>query len=448
MSGALISLVSKGAQDVYLNGDFSFFKTKYSRYTNFAQAPKLLNMVGGAIQAGGTTTIQIDSYGDLINGIWLHGGEDAQSEITSSKVLITGYITDGVLTVTSDTTPVQGMKLRVFIAEPPETVETYISQDNHDGTFNLNTDASYGSSGDPLNMMAYIGTDSPPGLVGCLPGTIFDLYIGGQLIDSQTFDFMSDIWNVYLADTSTKRSVGTNFMSTNPNLDYTFVPLHFFFCDNEMFLPLVAIQYHAVEIRVRWGPWVDQAGPIQAYGNYVFLDTNEREEMVAKPMDLLVTQVQRSIPNGTLDLSVFNHPVKSIYFGYPSVGWSSTWDFASADFLLNGTYILEKMYPAYFHTVQGYYHTKHGSIQFASDPNFHSPTTTQYYNYNFCLDATSYRPTGTCNFSRLDNARIHLTQPEVYTADGYTPLTPLTMYAVNYNVLRVKAGMAGILFGN
>jgi hypothetical protein len=31
---------------------------------------------------------------------------------------------------------------------------------------------------------------------------------------------------------------------------------------------------------------------------------------------------------------------------------------------------------------------------------------------------------------------------------GYAPVTPFTIYAVNYNVLRIKDGLAGILFGN
>jgi hypothetical protein len=61
--------------------------------------------------------------------------------------------------------------------------------------------------------------------------------------------------------------------------------------------------------------------------------------------------------------------------------------------------------------------------------------------YSFALDASSYRPTGTCNFSRLDNAKMNIINPTGIS-------TPLYIYAVNYNVLRVKAGMAGVLFGN
>ena len=44
MSGALIQLVSKGVQDVYLTSEegHSFFRMKFTRHTNFSQAPKLI----------------------------------------------------------------------------------------------------------------------------------------------------------------------------------------------------------------------------------------------------------------------------------------------------------------------------------------------------------------------------------------------------------------------
>ena len=29
-------------------------------------------------------------------------------------------------------------------------------------------------------------------------GTTVELYIGSQLIDSQTFDFMADVWQIYM----------------------------------------------------------------------------------------------------------------------------------------------------------------------------------------------------------------------------------------------------------
>lgn len=356
MSGALVSLVSKGAQDVYLineDGDMSFFKSKFTRYKNFSQAPKRLDM-SGPVQNNATTSIPILSFGDLINSVWFEGSN----------------------------------------------------------------------------------------IVSNLSGTIFELYIGGQIIDTQSFDYMADVWQIYLAETYSKcQTINNNISQSNKN----FFPLHFFFCDSSMFLPLIAIQYHQVEIRITWGSSIQNASNVIAYGNYIFLDTKEREELVSKPqIDMLITQVQTV--QGTLksiDLGLLNHPVKSIFFGYPQTSnVNAYWTFDGVSISLNGTTLLENMSPTYFHTVQGYYSTKYGIINF--NPIQVAPQYTRYFMYNFCLDATSYKPTGTCNFSRLDNATMKVTGA-AYPGLG---LTGLTLYAVNYNILRIKSGISGILFSN
>jgi hypothetical protein len=141
--------------------------------------------------------------------------------------------------------------------------------------------------------------------------------------------------------------------------------------------------------------------------------------------------------------------VKSIFFGYPSVGFNSTWEFDSADFLINGNYLIENMPNSYFHTVQGYYHTTNGNIQFGSEI-FNSPVTTQYYMYSFCKDVTNYKPTGSCNFSQLDFVTLTLKNHNIYTVPGTESLVPsqFTVYALSYNILTVRDHTAGILFAN
>jgi hypothetical protein len=52
------------------------------------------------------------------------------------------------------------------------------------------------------------------------------------------------------------------------------------------------------------------------------------------------------------------------------------------------------------------------------------------------------QPSGSLNFSRIDNAKLALEGP-TGTSGGIN-----RVYAVNYNILRVKDGMAGIAFGN
>merc|ERR1712224_831176 len=52
--------------------------------------------------------------------------------------------------------------------------------------------------------------------------------------------------------------------------------------------------------------------------------------------------------------------------------------------------------------------------------------------YSFCLKPAEYQPSGTCNFSRIDNARLNV-------GDTGT----LHLFAMNYNVLRIMSGMGG-----
>ena len=58
--------------------------------------------------------------------------------------------------------------------------------------------------------------------------------------------------------------------------------------------------------------------------------------------------------------------------------------------------------------------------------------------YSFALRPEEHQPSGTCNFSRLDTAKLLL--------DASTKID--TVYALNYNVLRVASGMAGLVYSN
>jgi hypothetical protein len=71
---------------------------------------------------------------------------------------------------------------------------------------------------------------------------------------------------------------------------------------------------------------------------------------------------------------------------------------------------------------------------------------TRFFAYHFCMNASDYNPSGSCNFSRLDNAKLTIRGAE----KGLNRPTnqPLFVYAVNYNILRIKDGLAGILFGS
>tara|TARA_B110000503_G_C7103919_1_gene395063 strand:+ start:43 stop:1179 length:1137 start_codon:yes stop_codon:yes gene_type:complete len=378
MSGALIQLVSKGVQDVYLNSDegHSFFRTKFTRHTNFSQAPKYIKHLSDK-----DMSIKIPVLGDVLTGLWVESSS-------------------------------------------------------------LNSNANIASN------LFYNST--------------LDLFIGGQKIDSQHYDYFADIWPNYLADTWNKSQELNNKTSTS---NFTFLPLHFFFCDHKAFLPLVALQHHEVEIRINFDEAklaliTEDEKKAKIYGNYVYLDTNERESLLARPLDFVITQVQKiefplttTIDNtlatneNVCDISSFNHPVKSLFFGFGANSGDFANDrftFKSADLQINGTHLLEQMSPLYFHTVQNYYKSSFGISEFI--PESQVLMYTRFFAYHFCMNASDYNPSGSCNFSRLDNAKLTIRGAE--KGLNRPANQPLFVYAVNYNVLRIKDGLAGILFGS
>ena len=78
--------------------------------------------------------------------------------------------------------------------------------------------------------------------------------------------------------------------------------------------------------------------------------------------------------------------------------------------------------------------------------------------YSFALNPEEHQPSGTCNFSRIDNATLALTFGRVNQGSGVLENnfqsnylqdnSTFSVYAVNYNVLRVMSGMAGLAYSN
>ena len=66
--------------------------------------------------------------------------------------------------------------------------------------------------------------------------------------------------------------------------------------------------------------------------------------------------------------------------------------------------------------------------------------------YSFALRPEEHQPSGTCNFSRIDNATLQLVLSNA-TVQG-TNTAKVRVYARNYNVLRIMSGMGGLNFAH
>jgi hypothetical protein len=104
-----------------------------------------------------------------------------------------------------------------------------------------------------------------------------------------------------------------------------------------------------------------------------------------------------------------------------------------AKLLLNGQDRFSERLGSYFDLVQPSQH--------------HTSTPATGINvYSFALRPEEHQPSGTCNFSRIDNASIQMVvSANTVRAGG---MANVRVYATNYNVLRIMSGMGGLAYSN
>ena len=251
-----------------------------------------------------------------------------------------------------------------------------------------------------------------------------ELLIGGQVIDTQDVFFTEKIAIDMCAQNVSKSSNGPH---PGASARSYFYPLRFFFCEGpQSAIPLVALQYHTVELRIYWGPDAGNYN-VESCANYYYLDNEERGIMASRQHDILITQVQKSIPSGELIQELtFNHPVKYISCSNTDSESALTSIDNKIKMSINGTDIgAYKFAKPHYVDIMSYYHTNFG-------------TSPDCFLYPFCLNTSSLQPSGSLNFSRLDSVKIH--------SETKPLIDPI--YAVNYNILRVNNGMAGLMYAN
>ena len=399
-----MQLVAYGAQDVYLTGNpkVTFFQAVYKRHTNFAME-NIEQTVNGTAASGGRVSVTVARNGDLIADMYLELTTNSATAITTS--------------------------MDAWMAE--RAIATA------------------------------------------------ELSIGGQRIDKHYQKWWRLYAELYM-DESKKLNYGK--MTTARVAGNTcFLPLIFFFNRNPgLALPLIALQYHEVRIDFDLsGVYDTNFDSFKVWGNYVYLDTEERRRFAQKGHEYLIEQVQHT---GTDALAAaaatkqvrlsYNHPVKELVW-CTDIG-SNVWNFTStpvvvtsnvaaiADsnvaispsaagapalygltqfdedtsgpldsfkLVLNGQDRFKEQGGKYFNSVQPFVH--------------HSASPMPgVYSYSFALKPEEHQPTGTCNFSRIDNAQVSIS-----TKSG-SGKTTLNMFATNYNVLRIQSGMGGLAFSN
>ena len=435
MGGGLMQLVAYGAQDIYLTGNpqITFFKVVYRRHTNFAVEPIELTF-NGTVGASRKVTCTVARHGDLVHQMWL--------EMTIAAAAASS---EGMSIIKSVEVEIGGQRI---------DKQYYRFMHGHARVF---------SSTDELVTLASMTRTS---------GTA-----------------------------ATKVFVPLNFwFCNNPGLALPLVALQY----HEV---KINVEFHkqilfaaAVGSDTIAGADFNTAS---IWANYVYLDTDERRRFAQTSHEYLIEQVQDTVESLTASSGgnvavasatektsnitmAFNHPVKYLlwYMGHAADtvtvaaanGLNSAQDIylSNAKLQLNGHDRFAERPGEYFGNLVPYQcglgnekHNNASMIEFGTvtqDTNEGRinnlegldaalatavGTTTsgvKYYMYSFALKPQEHQPSGTCNFSRIDNARLQLKCKS--TSDGAASTSTLHLFAVNYNVLRVMSGMAGLAYSN
>jgi hypothetical protein len=437
MGGGLLQLVAYGAQDAYItaNPQITFWKGLYKRHTNFAMEPFRVSFTGQP-NWGTKQSAVISRHADLLYSTYV-------------EVVLP------------------------YLAENSTTTPAYWNN-------------SAGRLG--YNLIKYAELDIGGQLIDRLYGEW--LYLWDSLTMSydksaglrQMVGLGQSDGSITLANPA---QCGLSGKPAHPNVLY--IPLYFFFTKNPgAALPLIALQYHEVKINILWNKPELISGnyssatsnnynvnllpnPVQAsiYIDYIYLDVEERRRMAQQSHEYLIEQTQYnedkgvSSYNNRIDLT-FNHPVKELVWVVQPTSYTNcsiaskfgstvltpfTYDqkIVYDQWLqINGQDRLDRRYGDYFHKVQMYQHHSGGAgygTDFYDQPGI--------YMYSFALRPEEHQPSGTCNFSRIDTATIVMNLSGAYVVDESVDATyEVRVYAVNYNILRIMSGMAGLAYSN
>ena len=457
MGGGLLQLVAYGAQDAYLTGNphITFWKILYKRHTNFAVEAFRVNFTG-APTYGQRVVAVVNRNADLV---W--------------KTYVEVVLPDMVTTPNPDVTWSSGVQRRLGYA-----------------------------------LLQQIEVE--------IGGQIIDRHYGEWLYlwETLTADF-NTAWKLdnLVGGSLGGQSTGATACAGRP--DVLYIPLQFWFNRNPgLALPLIALQYHEVRFNITLGNTTDLvsrgSGTITAAANalpplkdmalyidYVYLDVDERRRFAQESHEYLIEQLQYegqqqiTTASARLDLTL-NHPIKELiwvfqdarytdctYVGLvddPNTSASSayTMPFTYNDIVnrarlqINGQDRFDERYGDYFWKVQPYQHHTAGGVNpnFSIQTSIVDTTNTSARDsvvqgrvnpinvYSFAIRPEEHQPSGTCNFSRIDNATLVFDsrKPASGLDDGTYPSKAFPynfrLYAVNYNIFRIMSGMGGLAYSN
>lgn len=335
------------------------------------------------------------------------------------------------------------------------------------------------------------------------------IVIGGQVVDTLYADYLF-MWEELsgkpgkrLTEMIGKRLTREELIEESAEARRLYVPLPFWFTQHSgNALPLVSLQFHGVQVHMCFAQLQQciqvsgenvqvikscECTPITAQDlsarldtTYVYLDIEERDRFATGSFEQLISQVQY-VPitsnQQTVSLQLnFNHPIIELIWAVRRkcqevlnnhFNYSGKWGKDPIDYVhlkLNNLPRFSGREARYFRLVHPYQH--HTNIPDAF-----------VYCFSFALHPEAPQPSGSCNFSRIDNVEMTFDmQAEMFNSnpnnfcgsnnswnpygarncgegarlsgpsDGYNGQYKIMIFGRNWNIFRFREGLGGKAF--
>jgi len=459
MAGGLMQLVAYGAQDVYLTGQpkVTFFQAVYKRHTNFAME-NIQQTVNGTPSNSGRVSVTIARNGDLVGDMyirlqplassanltstnanfdmnWVAERSVASIELTiggqridkhyqswwrlyaelflgeSDKINYGKMASSAVPLADSTNTNSVYLPLLFFFNRNPGLYLPLIALQYHEVRMDFDLTAYFSS---------YFGASSP----------VFEVWANYVYLDTEERRRFAQKGHEYLIEQVQHTGGDSITLASAPST--TGSPIS----------QTIRLSFnHPVKELI----WCYQNTVSTAYNSmWNFSSSASNVNVTCAPTPVLATgALPHTVGCPRLSSNIFatagsqltSNATAGIFWveeGSSNVAAASQVEVGPLQnfkLVLNGQDRFKEQAGKYFNQYQPYvYHT---GVPYPG-----------IYAYSFALQPEEHQPTGTCNFSRIDNAQVAINIKGCAT----TPLQ--RMFAVNYNILRIQSGMGGLAFSN
>jgi len=487
MGGGLMQLVAYGAQDIYLTGNpqITFFKVVYRRHTNFSMEAIQQTINGASTTEGGSGTVTISRNGDLVSKVYVRCDQDTAEGVSGDKLISDVELEIGGQRIDRHYEEWNQVWAELTTPESKAAGYKYLT-----GGFS-NTLVSGGGTGQksimvPLNFWFCRN----PGLA--LPlialqyhevklkftwGSTDNVGRSGTISSAPTCEVWADY--IYL-DTDERRrfaQVSHEYLieqvqRQEENSSNTSFKLNFNHPVKELIWTDTATAWTTAKAKLQLNghdrfaeqdrEYFQVRQPLDchtAVPGYNVKET-ERPQLLTSPLEVVQNaDFSDATPDaGEIGIAAESSDVSVVTLGTAVTGESiprvgdllqiAVVD-SAADGATGAKISIHSVTVATSGTVFSVTpglpvltaadNTSVAIVARAQDPQSRCSQLDRAVNvYSFALKPEEHQPSGTCNFSRIDNAQLVFNSA---TEVG-------TVYAVNYNVLRIMSGMGGLAYSN